>query len=81
MQEIEAADLPPQRVAIGGDQYSRRSRRDGKYQTFTPSMSTGRPSGTALSPGPSTLVVNTCTSWPRAASAAQRPCTEWMGPP
>ena len=44
-------------------------------------IATGVASGTSLSVAPSTFVVTTCTSWPRAASAAQRPCTERMGPP
>ena len=59
----------------------RRACCDWKYQTFTPSTSTAVLCGTGESPGPSTLVVNTCTSWPRRASARHSPCTDTIVPP
>src|SRR5580700_4847090 len=42
---------------------------------------TGRSYGTAVSTGPSMLVVKTSTAWPRAASARHKLCTATIGPP
>ena len=66
---------------IGAEKWYHRGRCIGKYQTSTPSVGTGWFSGTSSSPGPSTLVVATVTSWPRRASSRVSPAAATIGPP